>query len=143
MSDTSELSTELDTTDVSGESQQPESFQFSIKSLMAVTAVIAVFFALITQVEPFIPALVSFSLVHTLLLILSLLYPSRRNGFAAINYSMFNIFLLPVAALSIFDAVIGFYLWTMSTLGIFWFAPRLLSNPIRFNRISGWICIVI
>ena len=114
-------------------------FQFTIKSLMILTAAVAVFFALLTQMD----LVYAVGFVHLALFILSLRYRTRWKGIMAINWSILNFYVLPVfldnSITELKDVIATLKLVAFGSL---FFGIVLITRNDKFDSISGIICVV-
>ena len=118
---------------------QPRPFQFTIGSLMILTAVVGGFFAIATQVG-FIYAAGYF---HFVLRVLTLKYRTSWKGILALNLSLINCYLLPALLIEYFvsdyfPSSIAIF-WLTSCLSSLLFAIHVADAETRFNKITGGI----
>jgi len=124
--------------------EQPRPFQFTIGSLMILTAAVAGFFALATQAPLEVTLLVLAAFPHIFLLILSLRNQKYRKGITAINYSLINCCAFPAIMFNSnyflgIDVKLGLVLLitSASILGSSLFSIVVQRNGTRFNMIAG------
>lgn len=117
--------------------------QFTLRSLVTLTFLLALFFALATQI-PFIYAAGYF---HLFLLMFAPCYPTKTKGIMAINYAIFNGYLLPAIVSVIIRGREAFaaclLLVPTSILISLVLSIVLLLSGKYFNKIAGCVSIVI